>query len=95
MMPGGLSDEKPGDDHVRSVVDSVKTEMESKLAIKLGAYDVVGYKTQVVAGINYFVKIKAGGAYYLLRIFNSIPNVGSPSFIDAKSTTVSEDIRFF
>ncbi|WP_296258691.1 MULTISPECIES: cystatin domain-containing protein [unclassified Pseudomonas] len=95
MMPGGLSHEKQEDNNVRSLVDSLKTQIESTLAIKLGTDEVIDYKTQVVAGLNYYVKIKADGEYCLLRIFNPLPAQGSSSLTDAKSINVNDEIGSF
>lgn len=84
-MQGGLTEEQPGTPEIRAMVDSVKPQIEKKLTITLNTYDVVGYKTQVVAGINYYVKIKSDETYFQLRIYKSAPH--------PEQTLVLTDVR--
>jgi cystatin-A/B len=92
---GGLSEEKSGTDETKKLVDSVKPQIERELDIKLGAYDVIGYKTQVVAGLNSYVKIRSGGAYYVLRIFQPLGGQGPNSLSAAKSVSADDEIQGF
>mmetsp|Transcript_45540 Transcript_45540/g.115706 ORF Transcript_45540/g.115706 Transcript_45540/m.115706 type:complete len:104 (-) Transcript_45540:73-384(-) len=72
---GGTGDVKEPDDSVREVVASVWDAANEKAGGKLcavQAVQVLGYKTQVVAGTNYFVKAKCGDGesdHVHLRIF--------------------------
>ena len=54
---GGICEEvKPADDNVKQIVDSVHHDFASKSGHG-GQVNPVHYKTQVVAGTNYFVKV--------------------------------------
>ena len=44
-------------DMVTFLLSKVKDAVEEKVGKKLETYSPVSYKTQVVAGINYFVKV--------------------------------------
>ncbi|KAG0720386.1 Cystatin-A [Chionoecetes opilio] len=59
-MPGGTSGEKPANPEVQGIIDSIKPELEKQLEHTLPQLTLLSYKTQVVAGINYFAKMNAG-----------------------------------
>ncbi|NXG87462.1 CYTB protein, partial [Stercorarius parasiticus] len=52
----------------------VKPQLESKENRKYGIFNAIIYRTQVVAGINYFIKVQVSDAEYVhLRVFQSLP----------------------
>uniref|UniRef100_A0A8C4U8Z3 Cystatin A n=1 Tax=Falco tinnunculus TaxID=100819 RepID=A0A8C4U8Z3_FALTI len=57
MMPGGLSEAKPATPEVQHIVNQVKLQFESRVNRTYGIFKAIVYKTQVVAGINYFIKV--------------------------------------
>lgn len=58
QLLGGLSDDvKPADEMVQQLVDSFKDEIEQRTNQKYKTLDAISYKTQVVAGLNYFIKV--------------------------------------
>lgn len=59
MKTGGLGREMDKDDEVTDVVKQIKPLLEAKTNTKYEYLEVVSYKTQIVAGKNYFVKAKA------------------------------------
>lgn len=55
---GGLSDDtKPANNEVRELVNSFKGEIEQETNKKYKTIEPLTYKTQVVAGLNYFIKV--------------------------------------
>lgn len=56
-MVGGLGAAREKDDEVAEVVEKVKAELEAKTNSKYKKLEILSYKTQLVAGLNYFVKV--------------------------------------
>jgi hypothetical protein len=65
MVVGGLGDAKQIDDHSRNAAHAVKAAAEQKTGKTFDTYEPVQYKSQVVAGTNYFVKVHVGNDEYL------------------------------
>ena len=59
-------------DMVTFLLFKVKAAVEKKVGKKLETYSPVSYKTQVVAGTNYFVKVLV---YYLFSIKNKMKSM--------------------
>merc|ERR1712117_540395 len=61
MMVGGLGFVKERDADVDVVIAKVRKEIEAKAkaeSVRVDEFSVISYATQVVAGTNYFVKIR-------------------------------------
>eukprot|EP00928_Gymnodinium_smaydae_P012568 TRINITY_DN14558_c0_g2_i2.p1 TRINITY_DN14558_c0_g2~~TRINITY_DN14558_c0_g2_i2.p1 ORF type:complete len:224 (+),score=53.97 TRINITY_DN14558_c0_g2_i2:74-673(+) len=75
MRCGGTGDENPADDDVRQLIAPLKAEAQQKaqgqgMNAAFSEFEPLSYKTQVVAGMNYFVKVKVGPTSYVhLRIY--------------------------
>ncbi|XP_071989373.1 cystatin-A-like [Engystomops pustulosus] len=77
VLVGGLGEEKSADSEVQELVDEIKPEFLNKCRINVTKFKATKYKTQVVAGTNYFVKVKVGGGRCIhLRIFKPPPHTG-------------------
>lgn len=81
---GGVGDVKQATVEVQQLADSVKPLVEQSVAShkkdKLHPYKAVSYKSQVVAGVNYFIKVEIdGGKEYLhLRVFRPLGDDSKP-----------------
>lgn len=62
MRVGGTTEEKAPTPEVQAIVDAVKPQVEARLGLNqpLEQMTLLGFKTQVVAGINYFCKVDIG-----------------------------------
>ncbi|XP_063399429.1 cystatin-A-like [Mytilus trossulus] len=88
---GGYSEEKRSDADVQKLVDN---NPQMILAVK-GALNIIQtlqitsltYRTQVVAGTNYIVKVKTqDNDYMLLRIFQPLPEQGKAELVKVEFT---------
>lgn len=57
QITGGLGAVREPDDKVQAIVDKIKPDLEAQSNVKFTSLEVLSYKTQVVAGTNYFVKV--------------------------------------
>ncbi|KAH7948131.1 cystatin-A2 [Rhipicephalus sanguineus] len=63
---GGLSQElKPADATVQEICEKVRSDVENKLGQTFAEFTPVNYKTQVVNGTNYFIKVRVGSDQYV------------------------------
>ena len=99
MMPGGTGDEKPADNDVQALVDSVKDAVVTKLGSQPEEMRATHYKTQVVAGTNYFVRVHIGdGKHIHLRIykhFSGTVNLHGVKHHEAGGVAESEQLDYF
>ncbi|XP_057553294.1 cystatin-A isoform X4 [Hippopotamus amphibius kiboko] len=74
MMPGGLTEEKDATPEVQEIANKVKPQLEEKTNETYNEFEAVKYKTQVVAGLNYYIKIRVGHNHYIhIKVFKSLP----------------------
>ncbi|NXG75516.1 CYTB protein, partial [Baryphthengus martii] len=93
MMPGGLSETKPATPEVQHIVNQVKLQFESRENRIFDIFKAIVYRTQVVAGTNYFIKVQVSDADYAhLRVFQSLPfeNQG-PSLVSFQTGKTRDD----
>ena len=69
MICGGFSDEKKVDEECTSVVQNVSKELQHEVD------ELISYKTQVVNGVNYLIKIKVNNPkFYFVKVHKSLNN---------------------
>ncbi|NXP85595.1 CYTA protein, partial [Passerina amoena] len=93
MMTGGLSDTKPATPEVQQLVNQVKPQFESRANVNCAVFTAIVFKTQVVAGTMYFIKVQVSDAEYVhLKVFLSLPheNVG-PSLVSFQTGKTRDD----
>jgi len=92
---GGTSEPKEMTDEVIEVCHKVKTDLETKAGVKYDVFEPKIYKSQVVAGTNFFVKVHVGDNKHVhLRIYRDLQqNVSLHSHQTDK--THEEDIEYF
>ncbi|KAL5011070.1 hypothetical protein ScPMuIL_013375 [Solemya velum] len=96
-MPGGLTGEKPANSDVQQITDGVRSEVEAKVGRKFEEYEAVRFRTQVVAGVNYFVKMRVATTDYIhTRIYVPLPGQGGSTLTSVQTGKTEQDpIEFF
>nr|XP_049573899.1 uncharacterized protein LOC125967162 isoform X1 [Syngnathus scovelli]XP_049573900.1 uncharacterized protein LOC125967162 isoform X1 [Syngnathus scovelli] len=64
MMCGGLAQAINADEEIQEICDKVKSDAEKKTGKTFDVFIAKSYKSQLVAGINYFIKVlllRSGG----------------------------------
>eukprot|EP00295_Goniomonas_pacifica_P000375 CAMPEP_0175811112 /NCGR_PEP_ID=MMETSP0107_2-20121207/3678_1 /TAXON_ID=195067 ORGANISM="Goniomonas pacifica, Strain CCMP1869" /NCGR_SAMPLE_ID=MMETSP0107_2 /ASSEMBLY_ACC=CAM_ASM_000203 /LENGTH=96 /DNA_ID=CAMNT_0017122903 /DNA_START=14 /DNA_END=304 /DNA_ORIENTATION=- len=71
-MPGGVGGAQPADETSRAVAEAVKATVQAQAGGD--AYELHSYSSQVVAGVNYFLKIKVSnsGTFAHVRVFQPL-----------------------
>ncbi|KAK0142632.1 Cystatin-B [Merluccius polli] len=71
---GGLSDPMMADDGTRNICKTVKQDVQLKTARNYVNFDAITYRSQLVAGTNYFIKVNVGGSDYIhITVFSQLP----------------------
>ncbi|XP_038657876.1 cystatin-B-like [Scyliorhinus canicula] len=78
QMCGGTSAEKSVTEELQQLANSVKPKIEEEAEKTFDVFVVKSYKTQLVSGTNYFMKIHVGGDDYVhAKVFEDLPCRGS------------------
>ncbi|XP_060756850.1 cystatin-B-like [Neoarius graeffei] len=74
---GGLSEVEEATAEVQKICDEMKPYAEEKAGKTFDVFTAKSYKTQLVAGTNYFIKVHVGGDEYVhLRVYKTLPHAG-------------------
>lgn len=96
IVCGGIDPNvKPADDVVKTIVEKIKEELQTKTGRVFEKFDAVSYKTQLVNGINYFIKVHVGNEEHLhLRAYKTFQNeISLIAYQEAKS--LEDEIEYF
>lgn len=93
--PGGISGVKDATPEVQAIANSVKAKLAARSGVDLREYEAVKYATQVVAGLNYFIKVRVGNnSYAHLRVFRNLH--GEFLLVDYKlGLTLADPLQYF
>lgn len=81
-MCGGFTDYTPIKNDVKQLAMSHKSDAESKLGLTFSLYKPVEFKSQVVAGTNYLVKVKVdNGKHIEVKIHKPLPCNGTQTHL--------------
>ncbi|XP_030254233.1 cystatin-A1-like [Sparus aurata] len=75
--PGGWSETRDADKETQWICDQVRSLVQGKTNKIYQEYRAIKYRTQVVAGTNYLIKVCVGGPSYIhLLVFQALPCYG-------------------
>lgn len=96
-MCGGTTEMKNPDDESNQMLATVKDQFHEKAGTS-GEVKLLGYKTQVVAGTNYFMKIAVGDKVIHARVFQPLPHTGESAqvhSIEDKNHSPESELAYF
>ena len=82
QLCGGKSSDKQPDAEISDLVKDNNDAILKAAGVSSGTIVVKSYRTQVVAGLNYFVKVSVDDKDYELRFFRSLQSQ-TPDFQSA------------
>ncbi|KAM6139927.1 cystatin-B-like [Pterocles gutturalis] len=98
MLCGGTCAARPATDETQKIADEVKPQLEEKEGKTFDVFTAVEFKTQVVAGTNYFIKVHVGNDEFMhLRVFRSLPQENKPLSLHSyqSSKTKHDELSYF
>ncbi len=96
--PGGLSDTKLADDTVKKLLNSIIDQLKEQTKIESDSLSVHSYKTQVVAGVIYYIKVNIDDNKFIhLKVMQHLPHTNtSPQLLShLLNKSVDDKIIFF
>ena len=74
MSTGGFSEAKSADKNVKAIANEVRLKVEKALGLNFSEFDAIQYKTQIVNGTNYKIKIQVANRKYIhIKVFVPLP----------------------
>ncbi|XP_047424814.1 cystatin-A-like [Mugil cephalus] len=98
VYPGGWSETEPATEEIQRICDEVKGQVEERTNTKYGIFRALQYRSQVVEGTNYLIKIHAGGFTYLhVMVFEALPCDGGKKLVTGvqQGHTRQDDLKPF
>jgi len=77
---GGMGSDRPADNDIHEILTKVRGQVEEKLG-KFETFTAETYRTQVVNGVNYFIKVHTGDEDKRLHLRIYKPIRGDPEFV--------------
>ncbi|GBM62468.1 hypothetical protein AVEN_171477-1 [Araneus ventricosus] len=72
-MPGATGEVKEPDENIHQITKQVKNEVQSKTGLLFDEFEPVKYRSQLVNGTNYFIKVKLAPTQHLhLKVHKSV-----------------------
>ncbi len=91
MMCGGFGNVKTADDSIVAICNEVKSQVQNQLNETFTVFEPVHYKTQVVNGTNYLIKVRTDEGFVHAKVHKPLPHNGTQlSLLSATSGHTQE-----
>uniref|UniRef100_A0A3P8RD30 Cystatin-B n=1 Tax=Astatotilapia calliptera TaxID=8154 RepID=A0A3P8RD30_ASTCA len=82
MVCAGFMETRAADEEIQKICDEVKCQVEEKRNEAYAVFNAVQYKSQVLQGVNYVIKVHVGGCSYLdLRVWKKLTCHGGEAIV--------------
>lgn len=71
---GGFGEIKDADDKVKEVLGKIRSTLEEKEGKTFETFEAISFKTQIVAGTNYLIKVQYDDGYLHALVFEPLPH---------------------
>uniref|UniRef100_A0A8B9YJT8 Cystatin domain-containing protein n=2 Tax=Bos TaxID=9903 RepID=A0A8B9YJT8_BOSMU len=95
---GGFSDTQDATAEIQAIADQVKSQLEEKENKKFPVFKAVKFRSQVVAGMNYLIKVQVDEDDFVhIRVFESLPHENKPVALTSYQTNKSrhDELTYF
>ena len=82
MMTGGFTEARKPDQSIINLVNKVRTAIENAEERVFKVFQPVSYVQQIVAGTNYWIKVKHDDGYMHVKVFRPLPHTGEPPVLE-------------
>lgn len=94
-MLGGLSSLKEVDNEIIDIVNSLKNNFEEE-NYKTELFEAISYKSQVVNGTNFFIKVQTDKEFIHLKVYKKIKQLEPLNISDLQNEKLKDDeINYF
>ncbi|KAK3582043.1 hypothetical protein CHS0354_025649 [Potamilus streckersoni] len=97
-MCGGIGEEMKPTEKVHSMIAEFREEIEQKTGKNFAEFEALKFASQLVAGTNYFIKIKVGPSECIhVRLYEALPHTHEPVKLNAilEGRKIEDAIDYF
>ncbi|XP_025719258.1 cystatin-B [Callorhinus ursinus] len=98
MMCGAPTASQPATAETQAIADQVKPQLEERENKQYATFKAVEFRSQVVAGMNYFIKVQVDDDEFVhLRVFRSLPHENKPVALSSYQTNKArhDELAYF
>ncbi|KAF2071715.1 hypothetical protein CYY_006976 [Polysphondylium violaceum] len=89
-LPGGYSDTQSATPDVKTIAFQAKAATQTKLGKNYEKFKPISYRSQIVNGINYLIKVKTNDGYIHIKVYKSFQGTIEFKGIQEGQTSTSE-----